>query len=92
MLYGIVATLTRTAPDGWTSTVNVPFFILDSNVQGIMSKDHACEIARKIVDPFDEFEPFIYATNVTDVPAEIAEISALINGDPWHTAHNSQKA
>jgi hypothetical protein len=36
---------------GWTSSVGVPSFILDSGLQGIQNEEHAIQIAKKVVDP-----------------------------------------
>lgn len=40
-----------TEEDGWTSSIGVPTFYLDVDVQGIVSDDHAERIARRVVDP-----------------------------------------
>jgi len=37
----------------WTGTRQCPAFYLDSKVQGIVDIDHAKQVARQIVDPFD---------------------------------------
>jgi len=50
MLYGIVATVT-TKSKGWMNSRRLPTFYLDSAVQGILSKDHAKQIATEIVNP-----------------------------------------
>lgn len=36
---------------GWTSSVQVPTFLLDADVQGIVSEEHAERVARQVVDP-----------------------------------------
>lgn len=48
MLYAVSVIVTRRFPDGWTSAIDMPTFYLDSNVQGIVSADHAAEIARQM--------------------------------------------
>lgn len=40
-----------TEEDGWTSSIGIPTFFLDIDVQGIVCDEHAESIARKIVDP-----------------------------------------
>ena len=52
-MYGIQATVSRR--DGqWEGTRQVPTFYLDERVQGIVSEDHAAEIARDIINPYRE--------------------------------------
>jgi hypothetical protein len=48
--YAVTVNVERTGADGWTSTFQLPTFYLDSNVQGIVSEEHAEKIARTIVD------------------------------------------
>mgnify|MGYP001565501424 CR=1 FL=1 len=59
MKYGIQATITKESigfgVDGKVSTTKqVPFFYLDGEVQGIQNIDHACKIAKSILNPFDD--------------------------------------
>jgi hypothetical protein len=59
MFYAITATITKRTPNG-TITKQISTFYLDSNVQGIVSAEHAEKIARTIIDPFDEHEVHVY--------------------------------
>ena len=52
--YAIGATVREYRDDGWTATRQIPTFYLDANVQGIMSEDQACIIARRILDPLGQ--------------------------------------
>lgn len=49
-LYAVNAQVV-TEEDGWRSSIGVPTFFLDIDVQGIVNDDHAEKIARKVVDP-----------------------------------------
>ena len=49
MLYAITATVNK-GRGKWTSTMQIPAFFLDSNVQGITSKEHAKFIAEEIIN------------------------------------------
>lgn len=66
-MYAITATVSRTTIDSWTSTRQVPTFYLDESVQGIVSAEHAEQIARGIIDPFGEYEVHVNAEQV-DAP------------------------
>lgn len=59
MFYTVTATITKQTPHG-TITKQIPTFYLDSDVQGIVSAEHAKKIARTIIDPFDEHEVHVY--------------------------------
>lgn len=58
----------NTSKDGWDSSFGIPSFVLPSGILGIVSKNHAEKIARKIVDPLgvakelhfsiEPYEPF----------------------------------
>lgn len=47
--YYTVQAQVETSRDGWTGSVQVPTFVLDANVQGIVSHRHALEIAGDVV-------------------------------------------
>ena len=49
--YLIDATIVKTYPDGSTSTIQIPTFLLDKNVLGIVSQEHAREFIPDIVNP-----------------------------------------
>lgn len=55
MLFLVVATVTRTTKDkrgkAWESTRQVPTFLLDGNIQGILPGDgeHAARVARDLL-------------------------------------------
>ena len=50
---------------GWTGSTGVPTFYLDPDIQGIVNGDHACRIARKIIDPFELLGVHVTAVAVT---------------------------
>jgi hypothetical protein len=50
MIYGITATV-AVKRNGWLTTHHTPTFYLDSQVQGILNKEHAKVIAAGIVNP-----------------------------------------
>lgn len=69
MLYAITATITKLTKNG-TITKQIPMFYLDSNVQGIVSAEHAEKIAATIINPFNDtynYETHIYAQEVDHV-------------------------
>jgi hypothetical protein len=49
MRYQVQGTITRNR-HGWDSTRQIPTFYLDGRVQGILSVEHARDVARDIVD------------------------------------------
>ncbi len=58
--YAITATVTREGV-GWQQSRQIPAFYLDSNVQGIVSEEHAQKVAMAIIDPFDTCQVFVTA-------------------------------
>ncbi len=50
MFYQITATVTKKTADGTTS-IQVPTFFLNGNVQGIVGIDHAEQIAKEVINP-----------------------------------------
>ena len=48
--YAVTVNVRHNRTDGWASEFQLPTFYLDSNVQGIVSEEHAEKIARTIVD------------------------------------------
>lgn len=65
MLYCVQANVTW-SKDGWNTYIQVPTFYLDSQVQGIVSVDHAEKIARDIINPTKD-ETLWVSANVTEV-------------------------
>jgi hypothetical protein len=55
--YQVVAAVIRPG-----SARQLPIFFLDSQVQGIISADHARSIAETILNPFEDPDTRIYAT------------------------------
>lgn len=51
-LWAIQARVARKQESAWVETVGIPTFFLHPDVQLIENGQHACEIARKVVDPF----------------------------------------
>ncbi len=89
--YAVTATVSRTSDTGWTSTRQVPTFLLDSRVQGITSAEHAARIALDVVNAFgDPIE--VSVTALDTAVAQTREVSATgstnttdtttENGDP----------
>jgi hypothetical protein len=50
-MYIVQATITQYYPDGWHSCIQVPTFLLDKSILGIVDEDHAGRIAKDIVNP-----------------------------------------
>lgn len=50
-LYAIHATVVLNDKKGWAKMVQIPSFILNSNCQGIVSVEHAEQIATDIINP-----------------------------------------
>lgn len=63
MLYAITANIAR-EENGWSSSRQVPTFYLDENVQGILSIAHAVQVARDIIDPYNEHSVSVCAVRV----------------------------
>lgn len=49
MKYVICATVTKSLPNKWQKTIQVPAFLLDGNILGITSEDHARQIAARML-------------------------------------------
>ena len=49
-MFQVLATVTKTTPEGSVVT-QVPTFFLDGNIQGIVSLEHADQIAQEIINP-----------------------------------------
>ena len=50
MMYQVVAYVQRKDANGWSSTLDIPTFFLDSHIQGITSCAHAEKIARDMLN------------------------------------------
>lgn len=50
-----------TKDDGWTSSTGVPTFYLDPDMQGILTAEHACRVAMKIINPFGLLKVYVSA-------------------------------
>jgi hypothetical protein len=50
ILYRVVACVTHKRK-GWTTSVQIPIFYLDADIQGITSDEHAKEVAKGVIDP-----------------------------------------
>lgn len=55
-MYAVMAIIGRKIPDGSWPLRQVPTFYLDESVQGIVSAEHAEQIAREVIDPFRQYE------------------------------------
>jgi len=62
-MWAIYAVVGRWQEDGFHNR-SVPTFYLDENVQGIVSEEHAIEIATEVVNPFGDLECNITAVRV----------------------------
>lgn len=49
-MYVITAHIIQTV-DGWLSVIHVPTFALSADLLGIVSEEHAAEIAREVINP-----------------------------------------
>lgn len=67
MFYLITGTETLDNGNGRISR-QIPSFFLNSNIQGIVSEEHAVKIAKDILDPWDnvDIELSLWATEVRD--------------------------
>jgi hypothetical protein len=73
-MYAVQATITRTTPDGWQSSVQTPTFFLHADVQGITSVTGAESIARRMV------------TEIAGPGAEVHVTVADVTGDHAYPA------
>lgn len=64
ILYAITAQVMTTGEHGETGSRQVPTFYLDSGVQGILTVEHANEIAKGIIDPMGTLTVSIHAEPV----------------------------
>jgi hypothetical protein len=63
--YAVTAQVTRTRPDGWTTSRQVPTFYLNTAVQGILTDDHAHRVAAgMLADLVDDPDADIVVTAV----------------------------
>lgn len=75
--YRIVATGKR-VKNGWTVAYQIPTFLLDGNTQGIITAQHAREIALSIINPYDEYESVDVAVFVEDEVDEDVEDAIIV--------------
>ena len=47
---------------GWRSSVQVPTFVLDADIQGITTPEHAEQVAKKVIDPLGLLEVHVVVT------------------------------
>lgn len=73
MLYVITAQV-LTSRDGYSGSVQVPTFYLDSAIQGIVNAKHAADIAATIIDPLGIYELSIHAEPEITIHAEPAPV------------------
>jgi hypothetical protein len=66
--YQVVAAVIRPG-----SARQLPIFFLDSQVQGIISADHARSIAEQILNPFEDPNTHVYATVMCVETGEYAQ-------------------
>lgn len=50
-LWCVLAHISWVTEGGWETSTGIPTFFLDPSIQAIQNNEHACEIARKIIDP-----------------------------------------
>jgi hypothetical protein len=62
-MYVIQANVSKERDNGAHVNRQVPTFYLHSGVQGITDAEHACNIARSIIDPWAEFTVHVFAQN-----------------------------
>jgi hypothetical protein len=63
MMYAVTASVTRKVGK-WSSTTHSPTFFLDSNVQGIVSVNHAERIALRMVQDMAGPDAEVYVSVV----------------------------
>ena len=75
MLYQIQATVVEKRADGYSVTHQIPTFYLDSNIQGIVSEEHAAKIATDILNPakLASLQVHVAATKEEDHPHYVCD-------------------
>jgi hypothetical protein len=66
-MYAITVQIEHTTSGGYTTSVGIPTFYLDENVQGFTDEDGAVRIAAKIIDPIgylDDHDDILHITAV----------------------------
>lgn len=61
----------------WTGCRQVPIFYLDSDMQGIISEEHAVRVARQVIDPLGVIPPERIHVIVGRVPSPL-----IIDSEP----------
>lgn len=51
----------------WSTSLGVPTFFLDPDIQGIVSEDHACRIAKGVIDAMCKAEKAVIDAVLVDV-------------------------
>lgn len=67
--YRISASLTREVTENglsWESTRQLPSFVLEGDVLGIVSESHAESIAKGLVDPFGDSVVTVFAYEIPE--------------------------
>jgi hypothetical protein len=74
--YQVDATITRRDAEGWTSTRQIPTFYLNSDVQGMLSVEHARRVADDVIatiaGPVAPGTEVGWQTSVIEAPPPIA--------------------
>jgi hypothetical protein len=65
MYWMVIGQAIKRTPQGETSR-QIPTFILDGNIQGILNADTAEKVAKDVIDPFNELEVHLCITSVFD--------------------------
>jgi len=60
-LWLIQAQAVHERDDSWTGSTGVPTFYLDPDIQGILTAEHACRVAMKIINPFGLLKVYVSA-------------------------------
>ena len=57
--------------DGWHGSRQVPSFVLDGSIQGIMSPEHAQQIAAEVINPAGFIEPADLIISASLIPGKV---------------------
>jgi hypothetical protein len=68
--YAVRVQIQHETQDGWSGSLQVPLFYLDSHVQGITSAEHAVRVARDIVSGAGLFTTERVTFHITALPAD----------------------
>jgi hypothetical protein len=90
-MWQITAQIETRLDDEWERTRQIPSFMLDGRIQGIVSAEHAASIARQVIDPLGVTPDSRIHVTAVEIPEDhqLVEVTqvALASFRAWTVDH-----